>query len=61
MDIQALNTCISQAMTFAKDEGILLSLHLKATMMKVSDPIIFGEVKIYFADLLHNLQRHSLS
>src|SRR5205823_9166593 len=28
----------------AKDEGVLFSIHLKATMMKVSDPIIFGHV-----------------
>lgn len=36
----------------AKQENILLSLHLKATMMKVSDPIMFGHaVKVYFADL----------
>ncbi|WP_237133083.1 NADP-dependent isocitrate dehydrogenase [Pseudohongiella sp. O18] len=33
----------------AKDEGVLLSLHLKATMMKVSDPIMFGHaVKVFF-------------
>ena len=37
----------------AKDTGILLSLHLKATMMKVSDPIIFGHVvSIFFSDLV---------
>lgn len=37
----------------AKDEGILFSLHMKATMMKVSDPIIFGHgVNAYFADLI---------
>ena len=36
----------------AKAQGLLLSLHLKATMMKVSDPIIFGHaVKVFFADL----------
>lgn len=36
----------------AKDEGVLLSLHLKATMMKVSDPLIFGEVlTVFFADV----------
>jgi isocitrate dehydrogenase len=36
----------------AKQEGILLSLHLKATMMKVSDPIIFGHaVDVYFKDV----------
>jgi len=37
----------------AKREGLLFSLHLKATMMKVSDPIIFGHaVRVFFADLL---------
>ncbi len=36
----------------AKQEDILLSLHLKATMMKVSDPVIFGyAVKVYYADV----------
>ena len=36
----------------AKDKGVLFSLHMKATMMKVSDPIIFGHaVKVFFADL----------
>ncbi|MEZ5272860.1 MAG: NADP-dependent isocitrate dehydrogenase [Ilumatobacteraceae bacterium] len=36
----------------AREEGVLLSLHLKATMMKVSDPILFGHaVKVYFADM----------
>lgn len=36
----------------AKEEDILLSLHLKATMMKVSDPIIFGHaVKVYYQDV----------
>lgn len=37
----------------AKDKGVLLSLHLKATMMKISDPIMFGHcVKVYFKDAL---------
>jgi isocitrate dehydrogenase len=36
----------------ARQEGLLFSLHLKATMMKVSDPILFGHaVKVYFADV----------
>jgi isocitrate dehydrogenase len=36
----------------AKDEGILFSVHLKATMMKVSDPIIFGQViRTFFSDV----------
>ncbi len=37
----------------ANERGVLFSLHLKATMMKVSDPIIFGHaVRVFFADLL---------
>ncbi len=37
----------------AKADGVLFSLHLKATMMKVSDPILFGHaVRVYFKDLL---------
>ena len=37
----------------AKDNGVLFSLHMKATMMKVSDPIIFGHcVKVFYADVL---------
>jgi len=36
----------------AKDKGVLFSLHMKATMMKVSDPIIFGHaVRVFFSDL----------
>ena len=36
----------------AKEQGVLLSLHMKATMMKVSDPIIFGHaVRVYFKDV----------
>ena len=37
---------------YSEEDGILLSLHLKATMMKVSDPIIFGHaLTVYFADV----------
>ena len=37
----------------AKEEGVLYSLHMKATMMKISDPMIFGHaVEVYFSDLL---------
>jgi isocitrate dehydrogenase len=40
----------------ARDQGVLFSVHLKATMMKVSDPIIFGHaVRAYYADLF---ERH---
>ncbi len=49
---QALVTFLEQQMARAKQEDVLLSLHLKATMMKVSDPIIFGHaVRVYFKDL----------
>lgn len=41
------------AIEFAKGEGLLVSLHMKATMMKVSDPVIFGHcVSIYYQDVL---------
>ncbi|MGB0328259.1 MAG: NADP-dependent isocitrate dehydrogenase [Akkermansiaceae bacterium] len=44
---------LAQQTAAAKEEGILYSLHMKATMMKVSDPIIFGHaVEVYFKDLL---------
>ena len=42
MSCRHLRAFIQQAIRDAQDEQILLSLHLKATMMKVSDPIIFG-------------------
>ena len=42
MSIQALRAFYEQEIQAAKREGILLSLHVKATMMKVSDPILFG-------------------
>jgi len=50
---QALLAFLEAQMAKAKQEGLLLSLHLKATMMKVSDPIIFGHaVRVYFKELL---------
>lgn len=52
MNCNALGTFFEQAMQDAKAQGVLLSLHLKATMMKVSDPIIFGHaVKVYYKDV----------
>jgi isocitrate dehydrogenase len=52
MSRSALRQYLQEQVADAKKSGILLSLHLKATMMKVSDPIIFGHaVTIYFADL----------
>jgi isocitrate dehydrogenase len=52
MSCAALRTFLEKAITDAKSEGVLLSVHLKATMMKVSDPIIFGHaVTVYFKDV----------
>lgn len=52
MSASALQTFLKEQIAEAKKQGVLLSLHLKATMMKVSDPIIFGHaVRAYFADL----------
>ncbi|WP_166133678.1 NADP-dependent isocitrate dehydrogenase [Nocardioides ochotonae] len=44
MDVAALRSFLVDQVARAKEEGILFSAHLKATMMKVSDPIIFGHV-----------------
>jgi len=52
MSKRALREFLGQAIQAAKTEGVLLSLHLKATMMKVSDPILFGHaVSVFFADV----------
>jgi isocitrate dehydrogenase len=49
----ALVSFYEQQVARAKRDGVLFSLHLKATMMKVSDPILFGHcVRVYFKDLL---------
>ena len=49
----ALEAFLAEQVTQAKTEGVLFSLHMKATMMKVSDPIIFGHaVKVYFKDMI---------
>ncbi|MFP8488331.1 NADP-dependent isocitrate dehydrogenase [Gracilimonas sp. Q87] len=49
---KALINFLEEQVQDAKDKGVLFSLHLKATMMKVSDPIIFGHaVKVYFKDV----------
>ncbi|GIQ58022.1 isocitrate dehydrogenase, NADP-dependent [Flavobacterium collinsii] len=52
LSVKKLKAFAADAIADAKKEGVLLSVHLKATMMKVSDPIIFGAiVEVYFADL----------
>jgi len=49
MNITALRAFYTETIAEAKKEGVLLSLHLKATMMKISDPIIFGVcVSVYY-------------
>ncbi|MCW2756878.1 MAG: NADP-dependent isocitrate dehydrogenase [Nocardioidaceae bacterium] len=44
MDVAALRRFLTEQIARAKTDGVLFSVHLKATMMKVSDPIIFGHV-----------------
>ncbi|MFT5470787.1 MAG: isocitrate dehydrogenase [Verrucomicrobiales bacterium] len=53
MSRKALAAFLEEQIARAKAEGILFSLHMKATMMKVSDPIIFGVcVEVFFKDLI---------
>jgi len=57
MSIQALKTFLATEIINAKKQGVLFSLHMKATMMKVSDPIIFGHaVRLFFADVFQKHQ-----
>ena len=52
MNCQALSEFFAKEIDAAKQEGVLFSLHLKATMMKVSDPIMFGHcVRAYYGDV----------
>ena len=52
MQVDKLNAFLKEQVADAKSKGVLFSLHMKATMMKVSDPIIFGHaVRAYFADV----------
>ncbi len=54
---RALEEFYAEQIAISKKEGLLLSLHLKATMMKVSDPVIFGyAVKVYFKELFENFK-----
>jgi len=53
MSVSALRAFYAEQIAAAKADGVLLSLHLKATMMKISDPQLFGHcVSVYFADAL---------
>jgi len=52
MTLSALKTFVKEAIDEAKEKDVLLSAHLKATMMKISDPVIFGAiVETYFKDV----------
>ena len=52
MNLSALKSFVKETITEAKEKDVLLSAHLKATMMKVSDPIIFGAiVETYFQEV----------
>ena len=52
MSAKALDQFLAAQVARAKEEGVLFSTHLKATMMKVSDPVLFGHVvRAYFADV----------
>lgn len=57
MNVNALRQFYETQMQEAKKEGVLLSLHLKATMMKVSDPIMFGHcTEVFYGDVI---RKHS--
>ncbi len=52
MNKNALRTFLAEQIDDSKAQGVLMSLHMKATMMKVSDPIIFGHaVTVYYKDV----------
>jgi isocitrate dehydrogenase len=58
MSQSSLRDFITQAIAQAKEQGVLFSVHMKATMMKVSDPIIFGQVvSVFFEDVF---KKHAL-
>ncbi|MFC3337871.1 NADP-dependent isocitrate dehydrogenase [Paracandidimonas soli] len=53
MSCQALRRFLEEQVEDARQQGVLFSVHLKATMMKVSDPILFGHVvSVYYKDVL---------
>ena len=54
MSVESLSSFIKEQIVDAKKSNVLLSLHMKATMMKVSDPIIFGHViRLFFEDIFN--------
>jgi len=53
MSRKALRAFFAEQIDAAKKEGVLFSLHVKATMMKIADPIVFGHVvSVFFADVI---------
>ena len=57
MNVAKLKSFLAAEIAQAKEQGVLLSLHMKATMMKVSDPLIFGHaVKVFFRDVFEKHQ-----
>ena len=52
MNVKALRAFFAAQIDAAKKDGVLFSLHVKTTMMKISDPIMFGHcVSVFFADV----------
>ena len=52
MSVKALRAFYAEQIEAARKDGLLLSLHLKATMMKISDPVMFGHaVSVFYADV----------
>ncbi len=53
MSVKALRSFLSEQIEVSKEKDVLFSLHMKATMMKVSDPIIFGHaVEVFYQDFI---------
>ena len=58
MNVAKLRKFYEEQVKDAKEKGVLLSLHLKATMMKVSDPVLFGHmVEVYFKDVFEKYKK----
>lgn len=57
MNTKALRKFLAEEIKDAKDKGVLFSIHLKATMMKVSDPVIFGHaVTVFFEEVFNKYE-----
>lgn len=62
MSRKALRSFYAKEFADAKESNQMLSLHLKATMMKISDPIIFGHaISVYFDDVADVLEKHNIT